>query len=76
MMPEPSEGLAPVMVQHFETRAQSEKDGSQFCWSAKLYSALAIADRVYILENRKGGGTRHQRMKSRAIQLRSPAYLG
>lgn len=51
-MDEPSEGLAPVMVQHLE--GIIEKLGATglalLLVEQNLYSALAVADRVYILE--------------------------
>ena len=55
LMDEPSEGLAPVMVQHFEDIVLNlKKDGlSLLPVEQNLYSAPAIADRVYILETGK-----------------------
>ena len=55
LMDEPSEGLAPVMVQHFEDIVLNlKKDGlSILLVEQNLYSALAIADRVYILDTGK-----------------------
>jgi branched-chain amino acid transport system ATP-binding protein len=55
LMDEPSEGLAPVMVQHFEDIVLNlKKDGLAILLvEQNLYSALAIADRVYILETGK-----------------------
>jgi branched-chain amino acid transport system ATP-binding protein len=55
LMDEPSEGLAPVMVQHFEDIVLNlKKDGlSILLVEQNLYSALAVADRVYILETGK-----------------------
>lgn len=52
LMDEPSEGLAPVMVQHLEgIIAQLKAAGlSILLVEQNLYSALAVADRVYILE--------------------------
>ncbi|RYY68176.1 MAG: ATP-binding cassette domain-containing protein, partial [Comamonadaceae bacterium] len=52
LMDEPSEGLAPVMVQHLETIiADLKKEGlSILLVEQNLYSALAVADRVYVLE--------------------------
>jgi branched-chain amino acid transport system ATP-binding protein len=52
LMDEPSEGLAPVVIQHLEDillelkRAQM----SILLVEQNLYSALAVADRIYILE--------------------------
>jgi branched-chain amino acid transport system ATP-binding protein len=52
LMDEPSEGLAPVMVQHLEEIVLSlKREGmSVLLVEQNLYSALAVADRVYILE--------------------------
>jgi branched-chain amino acid transport system ATP-binding protein len=52
LMDEPSEGLAPVMVQHLETAVQDlKKEGLGILLvEQNLYSALEVADRVYILE--------------------------
>ena len=52
LMDEPSEGLAPVMVQHFEDIILTLKnDGIAILLvEQNLYSALVSADRVYILE--------------------------
>jgi branched-chain amino acid transport system ATP-binding protein len=52
LMDEPSEGLAPVMVQHLEEIVLSlKREGlSILLVEQNLYSALAVADRVYILE--------------------------
>jgi branched-chain amino acid transport system ATP-binding protein len=52
LMDEPSEGLAPVMVQHLEEIMLSlKREGlSILLVEQNLYSALAVADRVYILE--------------------------
>jgi branched-chain amino acid transport system ATP-binding protein len=52
LMDEPSEGLAPVMVQHLETIILDlKKEGlSILLVEQNLYSALAVADRVYIME--------------------------
>ncbi len=51
-MDEPSEGLAPVMVQHLEEIVIGlKREGlSILLVEQNLYSALAVADRVYILE--------------------------
>lgn len=55
LMDEPSEGLAPVMVQHLEgIIAQLKQEGLAILLvEQNLYSALAVADRVYILETGK-----------------------
>jgi branched-chain amino acid transport system ATP-binding protein len=52
LMDEPSEGLAPVMVQHLEEIVRDlRREGlSILLVEQNLYSALAVADRVYILE--------------------------
>jgi len=52
LMDEPSEGLAPVMVQHLEEIVLDlKREGlSILLVEQNLYSALAVADRVYILE--------------------------
>jgi branched-chain amino acid transport system ATP-binding protein len=52
LMDEPSEGLAPVMVQHLETIIASLKGMNLgiLLVEQNLYSALEVADRVYILE--------------------------
>ncbi|ARP98424.1 ABC transporter ATP-binding protein [Pseudorhodoplanes sinuspersici] len=52
LMDEPSEGLAPVMVQHLEDIVLSlKKEGlSILLVEQNLYSALAVADRVYVLD--------------------------
>ncbi|MFG1422028.1 ABC transporter ATP-binding protein [Roseixanthobacter liquoris] len=52
LMDEPSEGLAPVMVQHLEgIIGELKRAGlSILLVEQNLYSALAVADRVYILE--------------------------
>ena len=52
LMDEPSEGLAPVMVQHLEdTMLALKREGLGILLvEQNLYSALAVADRVYILE--------------------------
>jgi branched-chain amino acid transport system ATP-binding protein len=51
-MDEPSEGLAPVMVQHLEGIVRDLKGAglSILLVEQNLYSALAVADRVYVLE--------------------------
>jgi branched-chain amino acid transport system ATP-binding protein len=51
LMDEPSEGLAPVMVQHLEIILDLKREGlSILLVEQNLYSALAVADRVYVLE--------------------------
>jgi branched-chain amino acid transport system ATP-binding protein len=52
LMDEPSEGLAPVMVQHLEGIVRDLKAAglSILLVEQNLYSALAVADRVYVLE--------------------------
>ncbi len=52
LMDEPSEGLAPVMVQHLESIiAQLRETGLGILLvEQNLYSALTVADEVYILE--------------------------
>jgi branched-chain amino acid transport system ATP-binding protein len=55
LMDEPSEGLAPVMVQHLEdiiVRLR-EQGLAILLVEQNLYSALAVADRVYVLETGK-----------------------
>jgi branched-chain amino acid transport system ATP-binding protein len=53
LMDEPSEGLSPVMVQHLEGIVRALKDGgiAILLVEQNLYSALAHADTVSILEN-------------------------
>jgi branched-chain amino acid transport system ATP-binding protein len=55
LMDEPSEGLAPVMVQHLEdiVRELRQSGLSVLLVEQNLYSALAVADRVYVLETGK-----------------------
>jgi len=55
LMDEPSEGLAPVMVQHLESIiADLGKTGLGILLvEQNLYSALAVADRLYVLETGK-----------------------
>jgi branched-chain amino acid transport system ATP-binding protein len=55
LMDEPSEGLAPVMVQHLEDIVRDLKQSglSILLVEQNLYSALAVADRIYVLETGK-----------------------
>ena len=59
LMDEPSEGLAPVMVQHVESVIADLKGSGLaiLLVEQNLYSALAVADRVYVLES---GRTVHE----------------
>ena len=52
LMDEPSEGLAPVMVRHLEDiiRSLTTEGLGLLLVEQNLYSALAVADRAYILE--------------------------
>jgi branched-chain amino acid transport system ATP-binding protein len=52
LMDEPSEGLAPLMVQNLERIVRDlKREGlSILLVEQNLYSALAVADRVYVLE--------------------------
>jgi branched-chain amino acid transport system ATP-binding protein len=52
LMDEPSEGLAPVMVQHLETIIVELKRSNLgiLLVEQNLYSALEICDRIYIME--------------------------
>ncbi len=55
LMDEPSEGLAPVMVQHLEDilRDLKAQGLAILLVEQNLYSALAVADRVVVLESGK-----------------------
>ena len=55
LMDEPSEGLAPVMVQNLENIVLDlKKDGlSILLVEQNLYSALAVSDRLYVLDTGK-----------------------
>ncbi len=55
LMDEPSEGLAPVMVQHLEGIIARLKEAGLaiLLVEQNLYSALAVADRVYVIETGK-----------------------
>jgi branched-chain amino acid transport system ATP-binding protein len=73
LMDEPSEGLAPAMVQHLEDIVRDfKKDGlSILLIEQNLYSALSIADRIYILET---GKVVHEAQASEAGH--DPSLLG
>jgi len=77
LMDEPSEGLAPVMVQQVEAviAALREEGLGVLLVEQNLYSALALADRVYLIE---AGRIVHQatarQLKGDATSLQS--YLG
>ncbi|HEX4829388.1 MAG TPA: ABC transporter ATP-binding protein [Xanthobacteraceae bacterium] len=73
LMDEPSEGLAPIMVQHLENIvADLTKDGlSILLVEQNLYTALAVADRIYILE---AGKVVHEASSSDIA--RDPGLLG
>lgn len=77
LMDEPSEGLAPVMVQHLETIiADLGKSGLGILLvEQNLYSALAVADRLYVLET---GKVVHEANAESIRQDHSPLmrYLG
>jgi branched-chain amino acid transport system ATP-binding protein len=53
LMDEPSEGLAPVMVQHLEGIIQDLKKQGLAILLVEQNSALAVADRVVVLESGK-----------------------
>jgi branched-chain amino acid transport system ATP-binding protein len=55
LMDEPSEGLAPVMVQHLEDIVRELRVAglSVLLVEQNLYAALAVADRIYVLETGK-----------------------
>jgi branched-chain amino acid transport system ATP-binding protein len=73
LMDEPSEGLAPVMVQHLEDIILELKRAglSILLVEQNLYSALAVSERLYILE---GGRVVHESTTAEAE--RDPASLG
>ena len=77
LMDEPSEGLAPVMVQHLETIiADLGKTGLGILLvEQNLYSALAVADRLYVLET---GKVVHEASAEETRKDQSPLmrYLG
>ena len=52
LMDEPSEGLAPVMVQQLETAISRLKESGLaiLLVEQNLYSALAVADETYVLQ--------------------------
>lgn len=55
LMDEPSEGLAPVMVEHLETIIANLKASGLaiLLVEQNLFSALTVADRIYVLETGK-----------------------
>jgi len=55
LMDEPSEGLAPLMVQHLEDimRELKKRGLAIFLVEQNLYAALAVANRLYVLETGK-----------------------
>jgi branched-chain amino acid transport system ATP-binding protein len=73
LMDEPSEGLAPIMVQHLENIvADLTKEGlSILLVEQNLYTALAVAHRIYILET---GKVVHEASSSEIA--RDPSSLG
>jgi branched-chain amino acid transport system ATP-binding protein len=66
LMDEPSEGLAPVMVQHLEGIIKDLKEAGLaiLLVEQNLYSALAVADNAYILET----GTIVHRASARGLR--------
>jgi branched-chain amino acid transport system ATP-binding protein len=77
LMDEPSEGLAPVMVQHLENIiAELKRAGLAILLvEQNLYSALAVADRLYVLET---GRVVHEAAAAEARQDEGPLlrFLG
>ncbi len=77
LMDEPSEGLAPVMVQHLETIIASlmGMNIGVLLVEQNLYSALEVADRMYILETGRivHEGTSAELRKAPDVLMR---YLG
>jgi branched-chain amino acid transport system ATP-binding protein len=73
LMDEPSEGLAPVMVQHLEGIVLDLKRVglSILLVEQNLYSALAVADRVYVLES---GQVVHQGDAATLAQHTEPLF--
>jgi branched-chain amino acid transport system ATP-binding protein len=73
LMDEPSEGLAPIMVQHLENIvADLTKEGlSILLVEQNMYTALAVAHRIYILET---GKVVHEASSSEIA--RDPSSLG
>jgi branched-chain amino acid transport system ATP-binding protein len=73
LMDEPSEGLAPVMVQHLEEIVRDlKREGlSILLVEQNLYSALAVADRVYVLET---GQVVHQADAAALAQNTEPLF--
>ena len=77
LMDEPSEGLSPVMVQHLEEIVATLKQSgiAVLLVEQNLYSALANADTVYVLEN----GRIVHRASSAEVRAHPPAlrrFLG
>jgi branched-chain amino acid transport system ATP-binding protein len=77
LMDEPSEGLAPVMVQHLESIiADLRKSGLAILLvEQNLYSALEVCDRLYIMETGKvvHEGTSAELQKAPEVLMQ---YLG
>jgi branched-chain amino acid transport system ATP-binding protein len=77
LMDEPSEGLAPVMVQHLEgIIAELRKSGlAVLLVEQNLYSALDVCDRLYIMETGKvvHEGTSAELQKAPEVLMQ---YLG
>jgi branched-chain amino acid transport system ATP-binding protein len=77
LMDEPSEGLAPVMVQHLEgIIAELRKSGlAVLLVEQNLYSALEVCDRLYIMETGKvvHEGTSAELQKAPEVLMQ---YLG
>jgi branched-chain amino acid transport system ATP-binding protein len=73
LMDEPSEGLAPLMVQHLEDIMRELKNSglSIFLVEQNLYAALAVADRLYVLET---GKVVQERRATKAVS--DPTSLG
>jgi len=77
LMDEPSEGLAPVMVEHLETIIAQLRDTGLgiLLVEQNLYSALAVADEVYLIET---GAIVHRSSAAalRADRATMERYLG